>query len=176
MTFKCLHCSQTFATSYALNDIFLTGLWADLPIDDPDLWDDDLPTEDQIQNEDIELMIIEQDVEILIEKDWKSEKGDETDEKIDNDLTFPLSIDSEDFYGTTLADAITDKMHLPNTEWPNDIYREFIEIVMEYQLSNSCGDRIIKLINNSPNSTIKIYYQTAPRKVVNSLMLTNFLI
>ena len=30
-----------------------------------------------------------------------------------------------------------------------------MEIVMEYQLSNSCGDRIIKLINNSRNSDEK---------------------
>ena len=28
-----------------------------------------------------------------------------------------------------------------------------MEIVMEYRLSNSCGDRIIKLINNCWNST-----------------------
>ena len=39
--------------------------------------------------------------------------------------------------------------HPQNTEWPNNIYREFIEIVMEYQLSNSCGNRIIKLIDKS---------------------------
>ncbi|RIA81266.1 hypothetical protein C1645_837287 [Glomus cerebriforme] len=92
---------------------FKPGLWDDLPIDEPDLWDDDLPTENQI---------IKQDVEIPVEKDWESEKGDETDEEIDNDLTFLLSIDLEDFHGITLADAITDKMHLPNTEWSNDIY------------------------------------------------------
>jgi hypothetical protein len=76
----------------------------------------------------------------------------ETNEEVDY-LTFPLSIDSEDFCGTTLDDAIKDIMHPLNTEWPNDIYRKFMEIVMEYQLSNSCGDRIIKLINNSRNST-----------------------
>jgi hypothetical protein len=40
-------------------------------------------------------------------------------------------------------------MHPPNTEWPNDIYREFMEIVMEFQLSNACGDKIIKLIDKS---------------------------
>ena len=91
-------------------------------------------------------------------------------------MTFLLSIDPEDFCETTLDDATIDKMHLPNTEWPNDIYQEFIKIVMEYQLSNFCGDRIIKLINNSQNSIIKIYYQKAPKKVVNSLILTNFLI
>jgi hypothetical protein len=84
------------------------------------------------------------------ETNWESEQSNE---EIDDDLTFPLSIDSEDFHGTTLDDAINDKMHPPSTEWPNDIYREFMEIVMEYHLSNSCGDRIIKLINNSRNST-----------------------
>ena len=66
-------------------------------------------------------------------------------------LTYPFSVDAEDYCGTTLDDAIKDKNHPPNTEWPNDIYREFMEIVMEYQLSNSCGDRIIKLINKSKN-------------------------
>src|SRR5215470_19908711 len=85
-------------------------------------------------------------IEQSVETDRESEKSDETDEEIDGNLTFPLSIDPEDFCGTTLADATTDKMHPPNTEWPNVIYREFMEIVMEYQLSNSCGDRIIKLI------------------------------
>ena len=51
-----------------------------------------------------------------------------------------------------MDDAINDKLHPPNTSWPNDIYYEFMEIVMEYQLSDSCGDRIIKLINKSKNS------------------------
>ena len=68
-------------------------------------------------------------------------------------MTFPLSIESEDYHGTTIDDAIKDKTYPPNTEWPNDIYREFMEIVMEYQLSNSCGDRIIKLINKSRNES-----------------------
>jgi hypothetical protein len=91
------------------------------------------------------------------ETHWESEQSNEeideqSNEEIDDDLTFRLSIDSEDFHGTTIDDAINDKMHPPNTEWPNDIYREFMEIVMEYQLSNSCGDRIIRLINNSRNS------------------------
>lgn len=103
------------------------------------------------QNEDIEPIIIIEPVET----DRESDKGDETDEEIVDNLTFSLSIDPEDFCGTTLDDATTDKMHPPNTEWPNDIYREFMEIVMGYQLSNSCGDRIIKLINNSRNSIDK---------------------
>src|SRR3954449_6603124 len=77
----------------------------------------------------------------------ESDVDSETNEEIDN--LFPLSIDSEDFCGSTLDDAINDKILPISTEWPNDIYREFMEVVMEYQLSNSCGDRIIKLINKS---------------------------
>src|SRR3954471_3808509 len=107
------------------------------------------------QNEENKQMI-EQPVEtqeINRESEQSTETDEEIDEEINDNLTFPLSIDPEDFNGTTLDDAINDKMHLLNTEWPNDIYRKFMEIVMEYQLSNSCGDRLIKLINNSRNST-----------------------
>ena len=57
-----------------------------------------------------------------VETDRKSEKDDKTGEKINDNLTFPLIIDSEDFCETTLADVTTDKIHSPNTEWPNDIY------------------------------------------------------
>ena len=71
MIYKCEHCSRTFATPYALKGHISDkhqyiaedkgktsrsnvpyyeepGLWGDLPIEEPDLWDDDLPTEDQI--------------------------------------------------------------------------------------------------------------------------------
>lgn len=107
------------------------------------------------QDEDIE-MILDQPVEtqgIDKEGEESNKTDEEIDQEINNDLTFPFSIDSEDIGGTTLDDAVNDKMHPPNTEWPNDIYREFMEIVMEHQLSNSCGDRIIKLINKSRNFT-----------------------
>src|SRR5256885_15255115 len=86
-----------------------------------------------------------------------------------------ISIDAEDSSGITLDDAINDKMHPQNTEWPNDIYREFMEIVMEYQLSNSCGDRIIKLIDKSRRAPDENRLPKST-KVVNFLMLTNFLI
>lgn len=71
MTYKCLHCSRTFATPYALKRHISDkhqyiaedegetshlnipydepGLWdEDLPIDDPSLWEEDLPFEDQM--------------------------------------------------------------------------------------------------------------------------------
>ena len=48
-------------------------------------------------------------------------------------------------------------MHSPTTEWPNETYREFMEIVTEYQLSNSCGDRLIKLFNSIKNVNKKLF-------------------
>ena len=107
------------------------------------------------------------------EVDVNMNETDLEDEEAVN-LTYPFSVNTEDYCGTTLDDAIKDKNHPPNTEWPNDIYREFMEIVMEYQLSNSCGDRIIKLINKSKNVE-KMHYRKIPRKVVNFLILVNFL-
>src|SRR5436305_12869937 len=75
----------------------------------------------------------------------------ETDEKIDINLTFLISIDPEDYCEITLDNAIKDKTHSLTTEWPNNIYCEFMKIVTEYQLLNSCGDRLIKLFNSIKN-------------------------
>ena len=174
MTYQCTHCFQTFSTPYALKrhisskHQYITkdegeASRSNKPYEEPDLWDDNLPTDEHLWDDDLSMeqyeenvQMIEQPVETQEINSRESKKSNETDEEtdkeIDDNLTFPLSIDPEDFHGTTLDDAINDKMHPPNTEWPNDIYREFMEIVMEYQLSNSCGDRLIKLINNSHNS------------------------
>ena len=117
-----------------------------------------------------------EEIEPMLDDPMETQENVEDEEFDDVDLTFPLSIDAEDSRGTTLDDAINDKMHPQNTEWPNDIYREFMEIVMEYQLSNSCGDRIIKLIDKSRCVPDENRLQKVLRKVVNFLMLTNFLI
>ena len=117
-----------------------------------------------------------EEIEPILDESIETQENVEDEEFDDVDLTFPLSIDAEDSRGTTLDDAINDRMHPQNTEWPNDIYREFMEIVMEYQLSNSCGDRIIKLIDKVDALLMKIDYQKVPRKVLNFLILTNFLI
>jgi hypothetical protein len=111
---------------------------------EPGIWDVDPMMEDEPEPTPLEPIMEDPRLpEISDDDDY------ETEEDIDNNLTFPLSIDEEDYYGTSLDDAIKDKMHPPNTEWPNDIYREFMEIVMEFQLSNACGDRIIRLIDKS---------------------------
>ena len=176
MGYQCLHCSRTFSTPFGLKrhisdrhqyiaDEGESSQSNLLPYEEPGLWDEDFIMEDE---EDEEVEEVEEDEEyeedepITLEQtephedarfseisEDESKQGDITDEEFEDNLTYPLSIDAEDSSGITLDDAINDKMHPQNTEWPNDIYREFMEIVMEYQLSNSCGDRIIKLIDKS---------------------------
>ena len=155
MAYKCFYCSRTFASPYALKRHISDkhqyiedegeASSSRIPFDEPGLWDDDITMEEaeQMTSE----PTIEQPYIEPYEDPRFSEKSDkESDEETNDNLTYPLYIDPEDYRGTTLDDAVNDKLHPPNTEWPNDIYREFMEIVMEYQLSNSCGDRIIKLI------------------------------
>ena len=170
MGYQCLHCSRTFSTPFGLKrhisdrhqyiaDEGESSQSNLLPYEEPGLWDEDFIMEDEEVKEDEEY---EEDEPITLEQtephedarfseisEDESKQGDITDEEFEDNLTYPLSIDAEDSSGITLDDAINDKMHPQNTEWPNDIYREFMEIVMEYQLSNSCGDRIIKLIDKS---------------------------
>ncbi|GBC00230.1 hypothetical protein RclHR1_37970001, partial [Rhizophagus clarus] len=138
---------------------------SNMPHEEPDFWDDDDKEVSKVSYREEFKQPIEshENLQISEESDEESGKFDDNDEsdeesgEFDDDdnednevnLIYSLSIDAEDFCGITLDDAIKDKTHLPNTEWPNDIYHEFMEIVMEYQLSNSCGDRIIKLINKS---------------------------
>jgi hypothetical protein len=49
-----------------------------------------------------------------------------------------------------------------------------MEIVMEYQLSNSCKDRIIKLINNCWNSTDENSLSKNTKKDCKFLNINNF--
>src|SRR2546423_6462488 len=84
----------------------------------------------------------------------------ETDEEINVNLTFLISIDPEDYCEITLDDTIKDKTHLLTTEWPNNIYCEFMKIVTEYQLSNSCDDRLIKLFNSIENVNKNLFSKT----------------
>ena len=56
----------------------------------------------------------------------------ETDEKINVNLTFLISIDPENYCETMLDNAIKDKTHSLTTKYPNNIYHKFMEIVTEY--------------------------------------------
>src|SRR3989440_6157450 len=176
MGYQCLHCSHTFSTPFGLKrhisdrhqyiaDEGESSQSNLLPYEEPGLWNEDFIMEDEEDEEDEEVEEdeeYEEDEPITLEQtephedarfseisEDESKQDDITDEEFEDNLTYPLFIDAKDSSGITLDDAINDKMHPQNTEWPNDIYREFMEIVMEYQLSNSCGDRIIKLIDKS---------------------------
>ena len=160
MAYKCLHCSRTFATSYALKrhisdkHRYITEedkgeeFQTNIPVEESDLWDEDKGEEFQTNISvdepsnlwDDDFVMDYEAAESTLEQDRKSQKSSENlEEEIDVDhetgdvdLIYPLSIDSEDFCGTTLNDTINDKIYPPNTEWPNEIYKEFIEIVIEY--------------------------------------------
>ena len=41
--------------------------------------------------------------------------------------------------------------HAQHVEWPNDAYREFMEITTRYQLSNSASDAMIHFFNKFSN-------------------------
>ena len=88
----------------------------------------------------------------------------ETDEEIDVNLTFLISIDPEDYCEITLDDAIKDKTHPLTTKQPNNIYCKFMEIVTEYQLLNSYDDRLIKLFNSIKNVNKILFPKTTKVK------------
>jgi hypothetical protein len=58
-----------------------------------------------------------------------------------------IQIDKEDYEGVSLDDAYNDLQHPQTVIWPNEAYREFVEITTKYQLSNSAGDAIIRFFN-----------------------------
>ena len=60
-------------------------------------------------------------------------------------------LDSKDLQGASLDDAldtIEGKNRPENiAEWPNDAYREFMELIVKGNISNKIGDKIIKFFN-----------------------------
>jgi hypothetical protein len=62
-----------------------------------------------------------------------------------------IEIDPEDYKGASPDDAIHDLLHPYEVNWPNDAYREFMEIISKHQLSNSVGDAFIKFFNKHSN-------------------------
>jgi len=60
-------------------------------------------------------------------------------------------IDEEEYEGASLDDAYNDMKHPQHTEWPNEAYREFMEITTKYQLSNAASDAIIHFFNKFSN-------------------------
>jgi hypothetical protein len=94
----------------------------------------------------IESEIIEENVEDM----------NEELETVQSPVNFKdIEIDLEDLQGTTLNDAldtVEGKNRLDQiVKWPNDAYRDFIELIVEGNISNKIGDKIIKFFNNHSN-------------------------
>jgi hypothetical protein len=64
-------------------------------------------------------------------------------------------IDPEDLQDASLDDAIDVVDGKPTPErvvkWPNDAYRDFLELIVEGNISNKIGDKIIKFFNKHSN-------------------------
>ena len=91
-------------------------------------------------------------------------------EELETELQLPVTlkeidIDPEDLQGATLDDALDtiEGKNKPDhiAEWPNDAYRDFMELIIEGNISNKIGDKIINFFNKHsdlkksplPNST-----------------------
>jgi hypothetical protein len=102
----------------------------------------------QVQNIESEDIVEDIEIEDIVE-------DIETDSQFipinfkDNDF------DSEDLQGASLNDALdtNEGKNRPErvAEWPNDAYREFMELVIKGNISNKIGDKIIKFFNKYSN-------------------------
>ena len=99
--------------------------------------------------ENVEELEIEENIEEL-----------ELDEELETELQLPVNLkdsdlDSEDLQGADLDDAL-DTIEGKNrieriARWPNEAYREFMELIIEGNISNKMGDKIIKFFNKHSN-------------------------
>jgi len=88
----------------------------------------------------------------------QSQENEESIEDINEELQTNLKdtdSDSEDLQGASLDDAL-DSIEGKNrpehvAKWPNEAYREFIELIIDGNISNKIGDKIIKLFNKHSN-------------------------
>jgi hypothetical protein len=80
-----------------------------------------------------------------------SEESSEESLLVDTDISF----DSEDLQGATLDDALEtiDGKIEPErlAQWPNEAYRDFMGLVIEGNISNNIGDKIIKFFDKYSN-------------------------
>jgi hypothetical protein len=85
------------------------------------------------------------------------ENIEENIEEMEIDLQTDLDrdFDSEDLQGASFDDAldVIEGKNRPEqiAKWPNDAYREFMELVIEGNISNKIGDKIIKFFNRHSN-------------------------
>jgi hypothetical protein len=73
----------------------------------------------------------------------------------DKSFSGDIEIELEDLQGTTFEDAMKaiEEKNKPEkvVNWPNDAYRDFMQLVIDGNISNKIGDQIIKLFNTYSN-------------------------
>ena len=84
----------------------------------------------------------------------------ELEVELETELQLPVNLkdcdlDSEDLQGAAWDDAL-DTIEGKNrieriARWPNEAYREFMELIIEGNISNKMGDKIIKFFNKHSN-------------------------
>jgi hypothetical protein len=88
------------------------------------------------------------------------ERVEEIFEESEIELQLPVNfedtdIDPEDLQGASLDDALDtiEGKNVPENiaKWPNEAYREFMELIVEGNISNNIGDKMIKFFNKHSN-------------------------
>jgi len=107
-----------------------------------------IETEENVEESEIEENTEELELELELEVELETE------------LQLPVNLkdcdlDSEDLQGAAWDDAldtIEGKNRIEHImRWPNEAYREFMELIIEGNISNKMGDKIIKFFNKHSN-------------------------
>jgi len=70
-----------------------------------------------------------------------------SNEESEYELESDEQVDEEDYGGASLDDVYQDMQNPQKVAWPNDAYREFMELICKHRLPNSAGDSIIKFFD-----------------------------
>ena len=98
-------------------------------------------------------MVSDDDAE---ESEKSNEENDKRNEELETELQSLINLKNivfnpEDLQGSSLDDALNTIKGKNKPEhiakWPSDAYREFMELVVESNISNKIGDKIIKFFN-----------------------------
>jgi hypothetical protein len=83
------------------------------------------------------------------------DNSEDSETKIQLPINLEPDFDLEDLQGASLNDALdtNEGKNKPErvAEWPNDAYRDFMELIVENNVSNKTGDKFIKFFNKYSN-------------------------
>ena len=83
------------------------------------------------------------------------DNSEDSETKIQLPINLEPDFDLEDLQGASLDDALDTSEEKNKLEtivkWPNDAYRDFMELIVENNISNKTGDKIIKFFNKHSN-------------------------